>query len=319
MGASLTVPFGLTTEYNENWVGRYQGIKTHIQAIDLGVAASYDVNEYLSFGASFFAQKMDVEFTTAVDFGTALYMGGGAPLGFRPGNADGFNRLKGDSIDYGFTLGVLASPNDRINIAATFRSKVKHDIDDGQSSFRIPSNAAALLDQVQPGVFVDGEGRATIPLSATASLSVSQRFGERWTVMADVTRTAWSELDVIHVDYYSGQPSTELGFHYRDTTSVSIGADYKVSDKLTVRAGVGYDQTPTTDEHRDVRVPDNSRKLIALGMSWTPSTKMEVNIGYLHIITSDPRVREISATGNTLVGTYDIGGEVLGGSLNYRF
>ncbi|MCW1777736.1 outer membrane protein transport protein [Pantoea ananatis] len=51
-GTSLTVPFGFKTEYDRDWVGRYNGVKTELQAIDLNFAFSYDVNPYVSFGAS---------------------------------------------------------------------------------------------------------------------------------------------------------------------------------------------------------------------------------------------------------------------------
>ncbi len=71
-GASLTVPFGFKTEYDRDWVGRYNGVKTELQAIDLGVAFSYDVNPYLSFGASVFAERLNVDLTSAVDTGTAI-------------------------------------------------------------------------------------------------------------------------------------------------------------------------------------------------------------------------------------------------------
>lgn len=47
---------------------------------------------------------MDVEFTTAIDFGTALYAHRAAQMGFRLGNADGFDQLRGDNAGYGYTL-----------------------------------------------------------------------------------------------------------------------------------------------------------------------------------------------------------------------
>ncbi|RBD14921.1 hypothetical protein BRN42_02260, partial [Xanthomonas oryzae pv. oryzae] len=72
LGTSLTVPFGFKTEYDRDWVGRYHGTKTELQAIDFNVAFSYDVNPYVSFGASVFAERLDIDLANAVDFGSVL-------------------------------------------------------------------------------------------------------------------------------------------------------------------------------------------------------------------------------------------------------
>ena len=71
-GVSLTAPFGFKTEYDNGWVGRYSGLKTDLKAIDLGFAASYDVNPYVSFGASVFVEHLTIELSNNIDFGTAL-------------------------------------------------------------------------------------------------------------------------------------------------------------------------------------------------------------------------------------------------------
>jgi len=92
-----------------------------------------------------------------------------------------------------------------------------------------------------------------------------------------------------------------------------------MSDTLTLRGGLAYDQTPTTDEHRDVRVPDASRKWVSLGLSWRPSEQAEYSFGYTHLFTSDPAVDTTSATANRLVGDYDVSGNVLAASVNYKF
>lgn len=318
-GASLTVPFGFKTEYDKNWVGRYQGVKTELQAIDLGLAFSYDVNPYVSFGASVFAERLDIDLTTAIDFGTALYVGGASALGFRPGNADGYNQLKGDDVDYGFTLGTLLTPVEGTNIGFTYRSEVEHKIDDGKARFDVPAAAAAVLAVSQPGAYINTKGSATLTLPASATVSFTHRINDKWTVMADVTRTGWSKFDKVVVHYGSAQADSTLGFYYRDTTFASIGTDYRLSDTLTLRAGLAYDQTPTTDAHRDVRVPDASRKWVAIGATWTPSEKTEYNIGYVHLFTSDPKIDDVSLTGSTLAGSYDVSGDVLGVSMNYKF
>ncbi|AWH20055.1 outer membrane protein transport protein [Stenotrophomonas sp. ZAC14D2_NAIMI4_6] len=346
-GVSLSVPFGFKTEYDRDWVGRYNGVKTELQAVDLGAAFSYDVNPYLSFGASVFVERLDVDLTSAVDAGTAinasaqqraaatvLARGGtqaqaaaaarqagiqAAQLGFSPGTADGYLRIKGDEMSVGYTLGMTVSPVEGTNIAFSYRSEVEHKITDGKADFTMTPAAAAFLASAAPGTFVDSNGRATITLPASATVSVSHRVNDQWKIMADVSRTAWSKFDQVTVDYDSNQPDSVLPFHYRDTTFASIGTEYRLNEQLTLRGGLAYDQTPTTDAHRDVRVPDTTRKWLSLGLTWAPSEKMEYSVGYTHLFTKDPNITSTSATGNTVTGKYKVTGDVLAASMQYKF
>jgi long-chain fatty acid transport protein len=135
-----------------------------------------------------------------------------------------------------------------------------------------------------------------------------------------VTRTAWSpSFDTVTIDFASNQPDQALPFKYNDTTFTSIGTEYKLSDTLTLRGGVAYDQSPTSNEHRDVRVPDVTRKWLSVGLGWTPSERTEFNFGYTHLFTDEPSINLVSATGSTLKGKYDVGGDVLAASINYKF
>jgi long-chain fatty acid transport protein len=345
LGASLTVPFGFKTEYDHDWVGRYNGLKTELQAIDLNLAFSYDVNPYVSFGASVFAERLTVDLSSALDMGgiingsaqqraaAATLAAGGTPAqaqasaraaaaaaaaqGFFPGSADGQLRIEGDETSVGFTLGTLLSPVEGTNIGFSYRSEVEHKINDGDASFTLPPNAAAALAASAPGTFIDSNGRATITLPASLTASFTHRVNDQWQIMAEVTRTAWSKFDEVTVAYDSNQPDSVLPFHYRDTTFASIGADYKVSDALTLRGGLAYDQTPTTYEHRDVRVPD-TRKWLSLGLTYAPSDRLEYSVGYTHLFTSDPDVRSASTTA-LINGSYEVTGDILAASLNYKF
>ncbi|MET0289263.1 MAG: outer membrane protein transport protein [Pseudoxanthomonas sp.] len=346
LGATVTVPFGFKTEYDSSWVGRYNGLKTELQAVDLNLAFSYDVNPYVSFGASVFAERLDVDLSSALDMGgilngaaqqraaAATLAAGGTPAqaqanaraaaaaaaaqGFSPGSADGQLRIEGNETSVGFTLGTLLSPVEGTNIGFSYRSEVEHKITDGDAGFTIPPNAAAALAASAPGTFIDSNGRATITLPASLTASFTHRVNDQWQVMAEVTRTAWSKFDRVTVEYDSNQPDSVLPFYYRDTTFASIGADFKVNDALTLRGGLAYDQTPTTYEHRDVRVPDTTRKWLSVGMSYAASDKLEYSVGYTHLFTSDPDVTSTSAT-SVVNGSYEVTGDILAASLNYRF
>ncbi len=58
---------------------------------------------------------------------------------------------------------------------------------------------------------------------------------------------------------------------------------------------------------------------MSLGLSWTPSQSSEWNFGYTHLFTSDPTVNETSPTASTLVGSFDVSGDILAGSYTYKF
>ncbi len=319
-GISLTAPFGFKTEYDNGWVGRYAGLKTDLKAIDLGFAMSYDVNPYVSFGASVFVEHLTIELSNNIDFGTALSAAG--PI-FRPGTHDGKLTVEGDNNAVGWTVGGLFSVDENTHIGLSYRSKVEHKITGGDATFDVPAQAAGVLAVAQPGRFVTTKGKATVTLPASANLSVTHKVNDRWTVMGDVTRTAWSTaFDQVVIDYASNQPDSVLEFGYRDTTFVSLGADYKLSDTVTLRGGVALDQTPTTNAHRDVRVPDTSRKWLSFGVGWTPSANSEWNFGYTHLFTSDPDVIVGPTTnnqGNSLTGKYKVRGDVLAASYQYKF
>ncbi|MGB3393531.1 MAG: outer membrane protein transport protein [Stenotrophomonas sp.] len=348
VGMSLTVPFGFKTEYDRNWVGRYHGVTTDLKAIDLGASFSYDVNPYVSFGASVFVEHLTMELSNALDMGSAIngtaqqkaaaatLAAGGSPaqaqaaanaaaqqmamLGFYPGSADGFVTIEGDNNAVGYVLGTTLSPSENTNIAFSYRSKVEHKITGGKADFTVTPEAAALLAQTAPGTFVDSSGKATVTLPASVTMSITHRINDRWTVMGDVSRTAWSTaFDKVTVDFASNQPDTTLVFAYNDTTFGSIGAEYRLSDTITLRGGLAYDESPTTYAHRDVRVPDVTRKWVSFGLGWTPSEKTEFNFGYTHLFTNEPAINATSATGNVLQGKYDVGGDILAASINYKF
>jgi len=319
-GVSLHAPFGFGTKYDRDWMGRYNGTKTELEAIDLGLAFSYDVNPYLSFGASVFVEHLSIELQNAVDFGSLLAARGAGALGFLPGSHDGYSTIKGSNNEVGFTVGGLFSFTENTHLGLSYRSKVIHKINDGDAIFDVPTQAAAVLGQLAPGTFVNTKGRAEVSLPAVITASLSHAINDRWSVMADISHTRWkTAFDQVVVRFDSNQPDNALEFNYQNTTFGSIGAEYKMSNTLTLRSGIAYDPTPTTYEDRDVRVPDQSRKWLSFGLSWTPSERAEYNFGYTHLFVSDPKLDTVSATLNRARGSFDVNGDIFAASLNYKF
>ncbi len=317
LGFSVTAPFGFKTEYDDGWVGRYQGLKTSLKTIDLGVSASYKVNDILALGVSVFAERLDVELGNAVDFGAQL--AAAKVPGFLPTSADGRLKIKGDNTQAGYTLGALLRPAADTTVGLAYRSEVKHKARGVDATFTVPAAANAVLSVAAPNTFVNSSVDTDITLPDSVTISLSQRLNDRWTVMADYSRTYWSKFDKVVLDFASNLPNQTLNFGYRDASFYSIGADYKVNDAWTVRGGFAYDQTPVTDAVRDVRVPDVSRRWLSVGATWRPTRQMAYSVGYTHLFISDTTVNLTSSSGSTLQGTYKLGSDILAVSARYSF
>lgn len=317
MGLSITAPFGFETKYDRNWVGRYQGVRTRIEAVDLGASFSYDINPYVSLGGSVFLERAEAKLANAIDFG-AILAGSGVP-GFAPMGADGYIDIDATDNAWGFTLGGLFSPTDHTHIGFAYRSQVEHKVDDANVDFTVPANAASVLAVARPGWFTSTRAATELKLPATLTASVSHQLTSRWTVMADVTRTAWGKFKDVRLDFESAQVDQVIDFGYRDTMFWSIGTEYKLNEQIKLRTGLAYDESPVTNEVRDVRVPDVNRKWLSLGATWKPSKSFEYSAGYTHLFLDDPKIALDSATRSTLHGLYDLNSDIFSVSATYHF
>ena len=92
-----------------------------------------------------------------------------------------------------------------------------------------------------------------------------------------------------------------------------------MSDALTLRAGVGYDETPTHDDTRTPRLPDNNRTVYTLGLTWNATPNFSVDAAYMRVQIDDPSVATTSSSGSHLNGEFTGHADLLGVSGQYRF
>ncbi|MGH8171913.1 MAG: OmpP1/FadL family transporter [Rhodanobacteraceae bacterium] len=313
IGASFTVPFGFSTEYDDAWVGRYEGLKSKLESLALTFSASYQISDEFSLGGSLIAQRTSAELSQAIDFGTIL--AGPTNGALLPQEADGFGSLKGDDWGYGFGLGLLWKPSPNDNVGINFHSQIDHTIE-GDGKFLVPSNILPLLG----GAFVNSDGQADFDTPAFANLSWWHTVDANWSFGADLGYTHWSSFKKLVVDYSNPvQPNSTSVFDWKDTWFGSIGGDYRVDDRWTIRAGAAIDQTPTRDSTRTPRVPDGMRTWLSFGVGYKSSENLKFEAGYAHLWVEDGSIEHTSATFSTLVGDFESSSNLFAISAQYKF
>lgn len=319
----INAPFGLKTEYNAGWVGRYQAIKTELRTVNINPSIGYQVNTHLSLGLGLDAQYAKADLTQAVDYAgictAETLRAGGNPAGCLT-LPDGLGSVSGDDWSYGFNLGLLYEVDAATRFGAAYRSSVSHTLT-GNASF---TNAPTMF--TAQGQFIPTQVHASVKLPDTLSVSAYHHMNARWAVMGDITWTHWSRFQQLAIDYASSQSPSITDENWKNTLRYSIGANYRYDSRWLFRCGVAYDQTPIPDaQHRTPRIPGNNRTWLAVGVHYKASPAVALDAGYAHLFISGTAMdhQDIHAGqpggGGTVTGSYDSNVNILSAQATWSF
>jgi len=297
-GVGVNAPFGLSTEYSSDWIGRFQGIKSEIKSLNINPAVSYKFSDAVSVGFGLNYQRIEIETSTAVNLGVA----------------EARNRLGLDGDAWGFNVGALFNVGRDTRVGVHYRSSIDHELD-GDTNFTSPAvpSSNARLDVKTP---------------ASLSLSVAHHVDDRLEMLADLTWWEWSNIQSVPVVRTSG-PATgatagTFAFNFDNTWRASIGANYKLDGAWTLKFGVAYDQTPVPNaESRTVRLPDSDRYWLSAGAKYRLSPSGVVDFGYTFIKARDASIDSNQGTGpigaGLVNGSYKASVHLLGVQYQHSF
>jgi long-chain fatty acid transport protein len=296
-GVGVNVPFGLATEYDSDWVGRFQGIKSEVKTLNINPSVSFKLSDRASVGFGVSYQRGKIDLVSGLVTGTA---------------SETLNRVSVDGDAWGFNIGALFNVTPATRVGVHYRSSLDYTFDGTLSVDAVPAgNSNVKLDLETP---------------ATLSFSAAHRVNDRLELLADVTWTEWSRISSLPLIRTSGplngQTADTLVFNFDDTWRVSVGANYKWSGPWTFRAGVAYDQSPVPNaETRSVRLPDNDRYWLSLGATYQTSRSSRFDFGYTFIKIKDADINNDQRTANRglVNGTYEANVNILSVQYQHSF
>jgi long-chain fatty acid transport protein len=315
LGVGLSAPFGLKTEYDATWVGRFHGIESDLKTINVNPSVAFKISDAVSLGAGISYQRAEATLTNAVNYSAAA-------SGLLGPGLEGVARVEGDDDAWGFNLGALFNMGPQTRIGIAYRSAISYKLT-GAVGF---SNRPAALAAAIP----NGDVSADLRVPGSASWSIFHQLNPKWDVMADISWTDWSTLKSLNIVRTNGAMLATTPLNWRDTWRFSLGANYRWSDAWTWRMGVAFDQTPVPDSDRTPRIPDQDRTWLALGAQYKVSKQAAIDVGYAYLFVKDGSSRLCDAAGaaaypatcagkNTLIGTYNNDINILSAQLRYAF
>jgi long-chain fatty acid transport protein len=319
-GIGITAPFGLVTEYDNGWVGRYHALKSELATININPSVAYRINDQWSVGAGVSFEYADAELSNAVDWGTILVGGGFAPPTASQ-NLDGTATVEGDDWGIGANVGLMFQPLDTTRFGLHYRSSVDHTLE-GNATFNTPAAAAAAA---QAAGLVNTTVTADVTLPDIVSFSAYHAFNERWAILADVTWTNWSHLNELRIKFGTGADDSVTTLDWEDAWRYSLGAIFKPTAPWELRAGVAFDESPIPNARRRTpRIPGADRIWVTVGAGYRFSEMITVDFAYGHLFVDDPKVdKDITEAENrlrgALVGEYDASVDIISAAVSFQF
>lgn len=333
-GVGVNAPFGLSTEYDEGWVGRYHATKSELMTVNINPSFAAKATEKVSVGFGLNIQYIEATLGSHLD-SAAICLGSlsaFSPDCVTPGldtfsnvATDSTQELSGDDWSIGWNFGLMFDLDEASRIGVAYRSAVKQDLE-GSVDFNMNTGLQTIIDGLPAApypynaLFSDTDINASINLPETLSVSYYRDVSPKLAVMADMTLTKWSNFEDLIISFDNVvQSASVTPEDWTNSMRYSLGLNYKYSDTMTYRAGIAYDETPIrSPDLRTPRIPGNDRTWLSLGLGYKISTSMSVDVGYSHLFVDDTDINSTNSFG-TLTGTYEAAVDIFSVQGNFKF
>lgn len=304
-GLGVFTPFGLGTDWGDDWAGRFLTTRAELRTVDINPVLSCRITPNIAVAAGADFVILDTTLESKINFG--------APL-------EGTKKFKGDGTGLGYNLGLLIDLAKDISFGASYRSQVRVDID-GRAEFSLPAPAFRPF-------FPDTNGSAHLKLPDRLHAGISYRGFDPLTLQVTYRWEGWSSFRELRINLdqpVNGSPVDVTPKRWKDTSAVIVGAKYRLDDSAALLAGYLYSKNPVPDETFEPSLPDADWHLFSVGTELRrKQLKLDLAYSFMILESRDKRSNEIDA-GLGLVGeerangTYNTQIHMIAASLTYAF
>lgn len=301
LGVGLHSPFGIGgRKWDKTGLTRYGSTESGIATFAVNPTAAWQVHPSLSvaIGIDYLWARSRTE--RMVDQ---------SPLGA----GDGEFRLEGDGDGWGYNLGLLWRVGPSVRVGFAYRSRIEVDIE-GEARL---SGIAPALQPLFGGDRFETDAKTRLRFPEIYGLGIALDPGPRWTLALDVEVVRWSSFDETTVDFEREVPAagfvdgtTRLG--WKDSWQFKAGADWRPTDRVSLRGGYAYIPTPVPERTLEPGNPDANQHNFSVGAGYR-SGRFVLDGFYDLGIFETRKVRN-----DILSGEYRTRTHLLGVSLGYR-
>jgi len=345
LGFGMYAPYGLTTDWPTDSPGRYLAYKTSIASLYFQPTIAFAVTPKFQIGGGPVYVHSSAQVHRRVDAsttdipGTPLTLASlGVPTGTDFADAD-FD-VSGNG--WGYHVGVLFKPTDRLSIGARYLSQVKINYT-GTASFTpvatgitlaagnpfgVPGGTpldAILAAAFSPDSLLSNQSASTsitMPWQVVAGIAYKLR--DNLSVMADWQHTNWSSFEALDLKLAIA-PSLNSPESYTNTDAFRAGLDWQATPTLAIRVGGLRHNGASPDQSVTPLLPEGNRWEATAGIGIKLLKQLRLDLAYQYLQQQDRRGRLVDPPAGVAptpllnTGLYSFKANLFGASLALGF
>lgn len=265
-GLGVYTPYGSSVEWEKDWAGSHLVNDISLKAIFVQPTVALKISEHFSVGGGAIYANGSVEFNKNLNRNLTDINGNRTNVTIEE---------KGISA-WGYTFGIMLKPIEKLNIGFNYRSKLNMVVEGGAADFENVPNSL-------PGDFSDTTFDAELPMPAEITMGLSYEFCEKFLFAFDYNFTKWSQYENLTVTFNNSAGISSNPRNYKDAETFRLGLQYKAFDKITLRTGIYFDESPVQDGYFAPETPRNDSVGYTGGLSYKINDKLSIDASFLYL------------------------------------
>jgi long-chain fatty acid transport protein len=286
IGIGTYTPFGLATTYESGFT-RFAAERTELRTIYVTPAVSWHPSRLFSLGAGLSFVHASGLFSRGLCLDPVT--GCTAPIGL-----EGRIRLTDTANAFGYNLGVLLKPTDRLKFGFSYRSRVDLRFDSADVKLAGPFSISRARADVRP-----------LPLPPVINAGLFWQLTPSWGAEFVYEYTRWSEFKSftaafspvpVFLPLGAPLPGFSLPEDWKNTSTLRLGSYYTLSKNWELRGGIVVEETPIPSRTLNPAIPGADLLTLnaGIGYKWE---NLAIDLGYTAVFYKTRRV-----TNNELEG-----------------
>jgi long-chain fatty acid transport protein len=267
-GVGVFTPFGLRTNWEDPWIGRFVSRDANIKTISVEPAIAWQTTDgRVAIGVGGEYRRARVVLVQNITFPPSS-VNVNPFLGRFPDLANAYLSSDWDNA-WGWNAGVLFKPSSEWRIGASYRAPMDIKFKGTVAVTQISTGNAQLDALVKPELPPSQPIATTFNFPSIANIGIATTAIPNWDIEADVVHTGWSRFKQLKVDFLT-TPAAGFTRHenWKNSNSYRLGANRTVNANWDVRLGLLYDRTPQPTENVSPLLPDSDREGASFGIGW---------------------------------------------------